>query len=129
MIYGTAVLAACYLIGLTLGESLGAWMGIKANVGGVGIAMLLLLLARGVFRRHGVDPPVLGGVVFWGGMYIPVVVATALQLDVHKALGAGLVALLAAGITVVICAWLVRWINRHEPAVAPVASEGGDLND
>jgi malonate transporter MadL subunit len=128
MIYGTAVLAACYLIGLTFGELLGTWMGIKANVGGVGLAMLLLLIARWVARRRDADKPLLSGVQFWGGMYIPVVVATALQLDVHKALGAGFVALLAAVITVLACGLLVRWINRHEPAVAATTAEGSDTH-
>jgi malonate transporter MadL subunit len=129
MIYGTAVLAACYLIGLVLGEGLGAFLGTNANVGGVGIAMLLLLLARGVLRRQGVDAPLLGGVVFWAGLYIPVVVATALQLDVHKALSAGLVALIASVVTVVICGLLVRWINRHAPAAVMTAAEGVDRHD
>jgi len=129
MIYGTAILAACYLVGLTLGELLGAWMGIKANVGGVGLAMLLLLIARWVLRRRDADKPLLSGVQFWGGMYIPVVVATALQLDVHKALGAGFVALLAAVITVLACGLLVRWINRHEPVLAPAPPEGSNVHD
>jgi malonate transporter MadL subunit len=129
MIYGTAVLAACYLVGLTLGEWLGAWMGIKANVGGVGLAMLLLLIARWLSRRQDADKPLLGGVTFWAGMYIPVVVATALQLDVHKALGAGFIALIAAVVTVLACGLLVRWINRHEPAIASPISERSDVDD
>ena len=38
IIYGTALLAACHLIGLFLGDLLGALIGVKSNVGGVGIA-------------------------------------------------------------------------------------------
>ena len=44
-IYGTALLSACLLIGLMLGTGLGHLIGVEANVGGVGIAMLLLILA------------------------------------------------------------------------------------
>ena len=43
IIYGVAFLALCTLAGLFVGELLGQWMGIPANVGGVGIAMLLLI--------------------------------------------------------------------------------------
>lgn len=38
IIYGVAFLALCTLAGLFVGELLGQWMGIPANVGGVGIA-------------------------------------------------------------------------------------------
>ncbi|MCZ6829126.1 MAG: malonate transporter subunit MadL [Gammaproteobacteria bacterium] len=44
VIYGVALLSACTLTGLYLGELLGAAIGVQANVGGVGIAMLLLLV-------------------------------------------------------------------------------------
>jgi hypothetical protein len=37
------LLAICHLVGLYLGDLLGAAIGVKANVGGVGIAMLLLI--------------------------------------------------------------------------------------
>ena len=44
IIYGVALLSACTLTGLYLGDLLGAAIGVQANVGGVGIAMLLLLV-------------------------------------------------------------------------------------
>ena len=40
IIYGTALLAVCHLLGIVLGDWLGAALGMKTNVGGVGIAML-----------------------------------------------------------------------------------------
>jgi len=46
IIYGTALLAACHLLGIFLGDLLGQALGVKTNVGGVGIAMLLLIFAR-----------------------------------------------------------------------------------
>ncbi len=39
-IYGTALLAICLLLGVILGNWLGILIGVDANVGGVGIAML-----------------------------------------------------------------------------------------
>jgi malonate transporter MadL subunit len=44
VIYGVALLALCLLAGLFTGELLGQLIGVEANVGGVGIAMLLLIL-------------------------------------------------------------------------------------
>jgi malonate transporter MadL subunit len=128
MIYGTAVLAICYLAGLFLGDWLGLLIGVKSNVGGVGLAMLLLLLVVTQARRLGHETPLLAGARFWGGMYIPVVVAMALQLDVHKAVGAGLVAVLSAVLTVLCCGLLVRWINRHEPSNADPAPDMAEAN-
>ena len=126
MIYGTAILAVCYLAGLFLGDWIGLLIGVKSNVGGVGLAMLLLVLIVTRARRSGQEEKLLAGARFWGGMYIPVVVAMALQLDVQKALGAGLVAVLAALLTVVSCGLLIRWMNRNEPSTvnpAPVATD------
>jgi hypothetical protein len=89
-------------------------------VGGVGIAMLLLVFVQIICKNRGWDKPLLPSTQFWGGMYIPVVVAMAMQLDVHKALGAGMVALLSALLTVMACGALIAWINRAEPDTAPV---------
>ena len=56
IVYGTTLLALCYLIGLFLGEALGRLIGVGTNVGGVGIAMLLLIAARIYLHRRGVMP-------------------------------------------------------------------------
>jgi malonate transporter MadL subunit len=42
IIYGVALLSGCLLVGMLTGEVLGVVLGVSANVGGVGIAMLLL---------------------------------------------------------------------------------------
>lgn len=52
-IYGVALLAVCTLLGAFLGEALGALLHVKANVGGVGIAMMLLIVARLWVDRKG----------------------------------------------------------------------------
>ncbi len=46
IIYGVALLAICTLAGVIMGDMLGALLGVKSNVGGVGIAMILLICAR-----------------------------------------------------------------------------------
>jgi len=53
MIAGVALLAICTLIGQLLGEGLGVLLGVKANVGGVGIAMILLIAARMWLKTRG----------------------------------------------------------------------------
>ena len=45
IIYGVALLSACLVAGMLIGEGLGIALGVEANVGGVGIAMLFLVLA------------------------------------------------------------------------------------
>ncbi len=116
IIYGTALLATCHLLGIILGDLLGLAVGVKTNVGGVGIAMLLLICARHYMEPRGLLPKLSeAGVTFWAAMYIPVVVAMAAQQNVVAALRGGHVALLAALCTVVICACIIAVINRMEP--------------
>ena len=43
-IYGVAMLAACYFAGLIIGEILSSIFHIEGNLGGVGFAMLFLIL-------------------------------------------------------------------------------------
>ena len=44
VIYGVALLSFCMLVGIFAGDLLGDLIGVQANVGGVGIAMLLLII-------------------------------------------------------------------------------------
>jgi malonate transporter MadL subunit len=115
IIYGTALLAACHLLGIFLGDALGHALGVKTNVGGVGIAMLLLIAARLYMQKRDILPKLTEiGVEYWGAMYIPVVVAMAAQQDMVAALRGGPVALLAAVLTVAACAGVISVINRSE---------------
>jgi malonate transporter MadL subunit len=115
IIYGTALLACCHLLGIFLGDVLGILIGVKANVGGVGIAMMLLIFARLYMVPRGWLPKATeAGVGYWGAMYIPVVVAMAAQQNVVAALRGGPVALLAASGAVVVCACCIALINRME---------------
>lgn len=116
IIYGTALLAICHLLGIFLGDLLGTLIGVKANVGGVGIAMMLLIVARVYMESRGLMPkPTEAGVTFWSAMYIPVVVAMAAQQNVVAALRGGPVAILAALGAVILCGCVISLINRFEP--------------
>jgi len=118
IIYGTALLAACHLLGIFLGDLLGQAMGVKTNVGGVGIAMLLLIFARLSMQKRNILPKLTeAGVEYWGAMYIPVVVAMAAQQDVVSALRGGHLALLSAIGAVAVCAVVISLINRMEEPV------------
>ena len=124
IIYGTALLAVCHLLGIFLGDLLGQALGVKTNVGGVGIAMLLLIFARLYMAKKDILPKLTElGVEYWGAMYIPVVVAMAAQQDMVAALRGGPVAVLSAVAAVGICACVIAAINRTERVTVEVAPE------
>ena len=124
IIYGTALLAVCHLLGIFLGDLLGQALGVKTNVGGVGIAMLLLIAARLYMAKKDMLPKLTElGVEYWGAMYIPVVVAMAAQQDMVSALRGGPVALLSAFAAAGLCACVIAVINRTERASVQAAPE------
>lgn len=112
-IYGTALLSFCLVSGLIIGRLLGVLVGVDANVGGVGIAMLLLIGISGKLQQTGHLPkPTEGGILFWSSLYIPIVVAMAAGQNVRKALTGGPAAILAGTLVVVVCFALVPLIHR-----------------
>jgi len=113
VIYGTALLAACVLAGLLIGDLLGSAIGVKANVGGIGFAMLLLIFASEYFRKKDLLPQLTKeGIHFWSAIYIPVVVAMAAQQNVVAALKGGPAAILAGSLAVVVGFALIPVIDR-----------------
>ena len=113
VIYGTALLAASTLLGTFVGESLGRLLGIQADIGGVGFAMIALLAARAALVRHGrLTKGVTGGVEFWSSMYIPIIVAMAATQDVVAAIGSGPVVILASLISFVLCLGVAAALGR-----------------
>lgn len=125
IIYGTALLAVCHLLGILIGDLLGRALGMTTNVGGVGIAMMLLIFSRLYLHKRGrLCPTSESGVHYWGAIYIPVVVAMAMQQNVVAALKGGPVALIAAVGTVVLCGIFISFINRMEPSTE--IEEGGE---
>lgn len=113
IIYGVALLSACLLVGVFVGEILGKLVGVQANVGGVGFAMILLIFVSDYLRRTGRFCEISEkGILFWSAMYIPIVVAMAAKQNVVAALSGGPVAILAGVLTVIACLVLVPAISR-----------------
>lgn len=112
-IYGTGLLAGCLLAGLFAGELLGRLVGIEANIGGVGIAMILLILSAERMRKSGLLPePTQSGIIFWSSVYIPVVVAMAGSQNVRAALSGGPAAITAGAVATAVCFALVPAIDK-----------------
>ena len=112
-IYGTALLSICLICGLIVGKLIGFAIGIDANVGGVGIAMLLLIVASGRLQAGGLlAKPTQNGVLFWSSIYIPIVVAMAASQNVRAAVSGGAVAILAGVVVVIVSFALVPLISR-----------------
>lgn len=108
-IFGTALLALCLLAGLGFGRWLGVLLGVDADIGGVGIAMILLILSADILVRRGwIKPPTESGIAFWGQMYVPIVVAMAATQNARAALSGGIMAASAGLAAVVLCFMLVR---------------------
>jgi len=96
VIYGVALLSFCMLMGVFVGDILGEIMGVQANVGGVGIAMLLLLVLSNLdSQKLTLKPITENGIGFWSAMYIPIVVAMAARQNVFSALSGGWMAIIA----------------------------------
>lgn len=128
-IHGVALLAFSCLGGLVLGDGLGALLGVQANVGGVGFAMLILIALTGRLERADrFQPAAAAGVVFWSNLYLPVVVAMAAQQNVLGAIKGGPIAILA-GVTGVGASFaLVPVLARlgRRPPEAAAADDGGE---
>lgn len=123
-IFGVALLAACTLLGAWLSDLLGVALHVKSNVGGVGIAMILLILARVWLQKRGaLSHPMKLGVEFWASLYIPIVVAMASTQNVAGAVKGGPVVVTAAVGSVVLCWGAMALISRlgRAPAEAPDA--------
>ena len=104
IIYGVAILAFCFVAGQLVGEALGHLMGINANVGGVGFAMLLLIVLHDLFLKKDVlDKQTKRGIQFWSQMYIPIVVAMSAIQNVKLAVFSGAMALAAGMVPVLLC--------------------------
>ena len=125
MLYGAALLAGCMFSGSFIGNLLGLATGLNSDIGGVGFAMLLLLLTTNskAFMNR-MPKGTAGGLEFWKEMFIPVVIAMSASQNVFQALSSGWLALVA-GIAVVIVAFLlIPVFNRF----APKADDGKEAD-
>jgi malonate transporter MadL subunit len=113
IIYGVALLAACMLAGNVIGELIGMAIGVSSNVGGVGLAMLLLVFVVYRLQKAGwLDTSSRRGVEFWSSLYIPIVVAMAASQNVVGAVTGGPVALVGGLVVVAVSFALVPVIAR-----------------
>jgi malonate transporter MadL subunit len=118
MIFGTMLLAACLLLGRCLGGFLAGQLGVEGDVGGVGFAMITLMLGMVAIRKGGLDGPAFqAGIGYWAAMYIPIVVALAATQNVWGALRGGGVAV-AAGVATVVVAWAAVPMLAGQPTAA-----------
>lgn len=96
IIYGLMLMGLCMFAGLMVDDLLGALLGISANIGGIGFAMLFLVVSSQKLIEKGLlSKPAEQGVGFWSAMYIPIVVAMSANQNVIAALKGGPVAVIA----------------------------------
>ncbi len=113
-IYGVAILAGCFLIGHIIGDELGRSLNMNGNLGGVGFAMLMLILLNDYFKKKNIlKPETESGMLFWSTMYIPVVIAMSASQNVKAALSGGWVALLVGIFATLACYALVPIISKY----------------
>ena len=125
LIYGVALLAGCYMVGLFIGDILGVLLGVQANVGGVGFAMLFMIIITSWLQSKGyMKQPAKDGIKFWSAMYIPIVVAMSSIQNVYAALSGGMVAILGGILGTALGFLLIPPLSNHKKETAPVKTEG-----
>ena len=113
IIYGTALLAICHLLGDYFGNTLGMLLGVKANVGGVAISMILLILSKELLAKKGYLPKSTQfGVLYWSGMYIPIVVAMSAGQNVVAAISGGMLGLIVSVTSLIGTVLVIRYLNK-----------------
>lgn len=113
VIYGVALLAFSMLVGVYVGDLLGDALGVSANVGGVGIAMLLLIVLSNLsHHKFHLKPATESGIQFWSAMYIPIVVAMAAKQNVVAAISSGWMAIIAGALAVFVSFALIPVFAR-----------------
>lgn len=113
VIYGLGLLSFCYIIGQLLGEFLGKFLGIEANVGGVGFAMLLLIvLSNWLKSKNWLDEFSEKGIEFWSNMYLPIIVAMSSIQNVSLAISKGLLPIVAGSLVVLVCFLVIQLLTK-----------------
>ena len=113
MIYGVALLAGCMFVGSFIGNLLGLLTGLDSDIGGVGFAMILLILLTNSPKINKFLPEkYTKGIDFWKEMYIPVTIAMSASQNVVSALNGGLLALVLGVGVVLIMLFLIPLFNK-----------------
>ncbi len=113
MVYGVALLAACMFIGSFIGNLLGLATGLGSDIGGVGFAMLLLLLVTNSKKISEKLPKGYEkGLNFWKEMFIPVVIAMTASQNVFGAISGGVLAFVAGIASVLVAFLMLPLLNK-----------------
>lgn len=112
-IKGLGIVAACMLVGNFLGRLIGILLGIGGDVGGVGLAMLFLVIVTNYMdKKGGFSEKTSKGIIFLSSIYIPVVVAMSAKQNVVAAVDGGAVAFLAGGVATIGAMFLVPLLSK-----------------
>lgn len=113
IIYGVALLSFCFLVGKILGSLLGLAIGVNGDVGGVGFAMILLMVINLYLKKKGwLKTETTKGILFWSSMYLPIIVAMASTQNVKAAISSGPVALVVGAVVTITGFFLVPLIAK-----------------
>lgn len=112
-IFGLGIVAFCMYIGSFVGYFIGKLLGVSGNVGGVGFAMVLLVVLSNYYeKKGGWSPKTQNGILLLSALYIPIVVAMAGIQNVVAAFSGGAVAFLAGGIATIGSMLLVPLLGK-----------------
>ena len=112
MIYGVAILAACMFAGGFIGNLLGLLIGLNSDVGGVGFAMILLLIVTNSEKISNKLPKgTFEGLNFWKNMFIPIIIAMSASQNVYHAISSGTLALVGGVAVVALCFGIFILLN------------------
>ncbi|MBN2285471.1 MAG: malonate transporter subunit MadL [Tissierellales bacterium] len=113
-IFGLGIVAGCMFIGVIIGNLLGQVLGVNGDVGGVGFAMLLLVVLSNYRTSKGkpLSEKTEKGILLLSALYIPIVVAMSSIQNVVAAFSGGAVAFLAGGVATVGAISLVPVISK-----------------
>ena len=112
-IFGVALLSFCMFAGMLIGDILGKLTGIDSNIGGVGFAMLLLLLVTDkLLKENRLSQMAQDSIKFWSNLYIPIIVAMTATQNAASALSGGMVSIFAGVSAVCVAFILVPTISK-----------------
>lgn len=99
---------------MLLGDILGMITGVGSNVGGVGFAMLaLILVSSKLLKENKLSTKAQDGIMFWSAMYIPIVVAMTACQDVAAAImGGGLLTIMCGIVCTIVPLLLIPVISK-----------------
>ena len=102
-IFGLGIIGACMFIGSYIGRLLGTALGLDSDVGGVGFAMVLIVALCAYLEKKGTGllKKTEGGIQFLSALYIPVVVAMSMNLNVYSAVTEGVIPIVAGVVATV----------------------------